>query len=185
MQLCLEGFYDGRIFHRVVPEFVLQGGALRQDTGEGGVSIYPEGPFKSEFHSRLKFVTRGLVACASRERDKNDSQFFICLQQSAPELDRRHTIFGQVVGNTLFNALKANDLEVDEETERPVYPPVIHKAEVFWNPFDDIVPRTSGLEWMDEHKDEESTLLKKKNNNNKRDRKSRRKRGAETKSVIA
>lgn len=118
----------------------MQAGALHQDTGQGGECVVgPGSHFESEFHSRLRFAVRGLVACAG-QRDQNDSQFFITLD-AAPQLNHKHTIFGQVVGDTVFNVLKANDLEVDEETERPVYPPKIVRAEVLWNPFEDIVPR--------------------------------------------
>lgn len=60
VQLCLEGYYDGTIFHRLVPGFVLQGGDPT-GTGEGGESIYGD-YFKEEVHSRLNFTHRGLLS---------------------------------------------------------------------------------------------------------------------------
>lgn len=60
IQLCLEGYYDGTIFHRMVPGFMIQGGDPT-GTGTGGESIYGK-PFADEFHQRLKFSHRGIVA---------------------------------------------------------------------------------------------------------------------------
>uniref|UniRef100_A0A6B2L5H7 PPIase cyclophilin-type domain-containing protein n=1 Tax=Arcella intermedia TaxID=1963864 RepID=A0A6B2L5H7_9EUKA len=137
IQLCLEGYYDGTIFHRIVKDYLVQGGDPT-GSGTGGESIYGE-PFKDEFHSRLRFSHRGIVSCASFGRDQNGSQFFITLGP-APELDKRNTIFGKVTGESLFNLLNMNSLEVDGN-ERPKKPPVIKRVEVLWNPFEDIVPR--------------------------------------------
>ncbi|CAG8460498.1 15346_t:CDS:2, partial [Dentiscutata heterogama] len=137
VQLALEGQYDSTIFHRVVPGFIIQGGDPT-GTGFGGESIYG-GPFEDEFHSRLRFVRRGLVAMANSGKNDNRSQFFITLDRT-DELQNKHTIFGTVVDDTVFNALKIGELETDEN-ERPLYPPKILSTEVVLNPFDDIVPR--------------------------------------------
>ncbi|CAG8510451.1 3534_t:CDS:2, partial [Racocetra fulgida] len=120
---------------RVVPGFIIQGG---DPTGTGGESIYG-GPFEDELHSRLRFVRRGLVAMANTGKNDNRSQFFITLDRT-DELQNKHTIFGKVVDDTVFNVLKIGELETDEN-ERPLYPPKIISTEVIWNPFDDIVPR--------------------------------------------
>jgi peptidyl-prolyl cis-trans isomerase SDCCAG10 len=104
----------------------------------GGESIY-EKPFADEFHSRLRFSHRGIVAMANTGRDTNQSQFFITLDK-APELQHKNTIFGKVAGDTFFNVLRINEFEVDEH-ERPLFPPKIIRVDVVWNPFDDIVPR--------------------------------------------
>eukprot|EP00878_Enallax_costatus_P024798 GHUV01026487.1.p1 GENE.GHUV01026487.1~~GHUV01026487.1.p1 ORF type:complete len:180 (+),score=32.63 GHUV01026487.1:331-870(+) len=110
VQLCLEGYYDGCIFHRIIKDFMVQTGDPT-GTGEGGESIY-SAPFKDEFHSRLKFSHRGLVACANRnEPHSNGSQFFITLDQ-CEWLDRKNTIFGKIVGDTIYNLLRMNDMEV-------------------------------------------------------------------------
>ncbi|KFM27736.1 Peptidyl-prolyl cis-trans isomerase CWC27-like protein [Auxenochlorella protothecoides] len=138
VQLCLEGYYDGTIFHRVLKDFMAQGGDPT-GTGQGGESIYGR-PFKDEVHSRLRFTHRGLLACANQNKpDTNGSQFFITLD-ATPQLERKYTIFGRVAGDTLYNLLRFNDLEVGED-DRPEHPPVLKRADVLWNPFDDIVPR--------------------------------------------
>ncbi|XP_016121067.1 peptidyl-prolyl cis-trans isomerase CWC27 homolog, partial [Sinocyclocheilus grahami] len=86
------GYYDGTIFHRVVPEFIVQGGDPT-GSGTGGESIYGR-PFKDEFHSRLRFNRRGLVAMANAGPHDNGSQFFFTLGR-ADELNNKHTIFGK------------------------------------------------------------------------------------------
>ncbi|KAG2388723.1 hypothetical protein C9374_000162 [Naegleria lovaniensis] len=68
---------------------------------------------------------------------------FVQLLNKLEALNFKHTIFGQVVGNTIFNVLKIAELEVDQN-DRPTYPPKIIRAEVIINPFDDIVPRKKG-----------------------------------------
>lgn len=137
IQLCLEGYYDNTIFHRIVKDFIVQGGDPT-GTGFGGESIYGQ-PFADEFHSRLKYRHRGMVGMANTGRDQNRSQFFITLGP-AGELEGKNTPFGKVTGNTIFNVLKLGEQEVNEE-DRPLYPPRILAAEVLSNPFDDIVPR--------------------------------------------
>ncbi|XP_062510811.1 spliceosome-associated protein CWC27 homolog [Corticium candelabrum] len=137
VQLCLEGYYDGTIFHRIVAGFIIQGGDPT-GTGEGGESIY--GPsFRDEFHQRLRFVRRGLVGMASNGPNTNGSQFFFTLDR-ADELNKRHTLFGKVAGNTVFNMLRLAEKEIGPG-DRPLDPPKIIKTEVLSNPFDDIVPR--------------------------------------------
>lgn len=133
----MEGYYNNTIFHRVVKGFIAQGGDPNGD-GTGGESIYGA-PFKDEFHTRLRFTRRGLVASANAGRDDNGSQFFFTLGE-APELQNQHTIFGKVVGDTVFNMIKLGDVVVDHN-ERPLYPQKIIKTTVLLNPFDDIVPR--------------------------------------------
>ncbi|KAK9504318.1 hypothetical protein O3M35_010680 [Rhynocoris fuscipes] len=137
IQLCLEGYYNNTKFHRLVKGFIVQGGDPT-GTGEGGESIYGN-PFKDEFHSRLRFTRRGLVCMANSGKNDNGSQFFFTLGP-APELQNKHTIFGRVTGETLFNMLKLEEGEVDSD-ERPVYPHKIIGAEILANPFNDIVPR--------------------------------------------
>ncbi|XP_022672591.1 peptidyl-prolyl cis-trans isomerase CWC27 homolog isoform X2 [Varroa destructor] len=139
VQLCLEGFYDGTIFHRLIKGMCVQGGDPT-GTGEGGQSIYGK-PFRDEFHSRLRFVRRGLIAMASGGKDDNGSQFFFTLA-ATPHLNNKHTIFGKVAGDTLYNMLKLEDVDVDAD-DRPTFPQKIRRAEVIDNPFPDIEPRKS------------------------------------------
>ncbi len=111
-------------------------------TGTGGESIYGQ-PFPCELHSRLRFNRRGLLAMANTGHDDNTSQFFLTLDR-AEALQGKHTIFGKVVGDTIFNLLQIGELEVEEgegEGDRPLFPARILGAEVLMNPFEDMVPR--------------------------------------------
>ncbi|TEA24189.1 hypothetical protein DBR06_SOUSAS30810009 [Sousa chinensis] len=137
IQLCLEAYYDNTIFHRVVPGFIVQGGDPT-GTGTGGESIYGA-PFKDEFHSRLRFNRRGLVAMANAGPHDNGSQFFFTLGR-ADELNNKHTIFGKITGDTVYNMLRLTEVDIDDE-ERPRNPHKIKCCEVLFNPFDDIIPR--------------------------------------------
>lgn len=144
VQLCLEGYYEGCNFHRVIPNFLVQTGDPLNN-GLGGESIWDE-PFEDEISQRLRFSRRGIVAMASAGKNLNASQFFMTLDR-ADSLQGKSTIFGTITGDTIFNLLKVNDLEMTaEDRERPVYPPVIKSAEVLDNPFDDIVPRITAAE---------------------------------------
>ncbi|KIY48138.1 cyclophilin-like protein [Fistulina hepatica ATCC 64428] len=141
--LSLEGYYDGVIFHRIVPGFLVQTGD-RTGTGGGGESFFGE-PFEDEIHPRLRFAHRGLVAMANNgTKNSNDSQFIITLDR-ADELHGKHTLFGRCVGDTVYNVMKIGEMEIDK-TERPLYPPKIKRVRVVDNPFDDIVPRITAEE---------------------------------------
>ncbi|KAL8924531.1 MAG: hypothetical protein Q9208_004006 [Pyrenodesmia sp. 3 TL-2023] len=141
LQLCLDGYYNNTIFHRLVPGFVIQGGDPT-GTGEGGVAIYDGGLFDDEFHSRLKFNRRGLLGMANTGRkNDNGSQFFLTLGPTT-ELEGRNTMFGRVVGDTIYNLIKMGEAElIAEGSERPLYPTRITGAEILVNPFDDMVKR--------------------------------------------
>lgn len=88
------GYYDGLIFHRVIREFMIQGGDPT-GTGRGGESIWGK-PFKDEFSPTLKFDRKGLLAMANAGPNTNGSQFFITTVET-PWLNNHHTIFGEVV----------------------------------------------------------------------------------------
>lgn len=94
--------------------------------------------YKDEFHSRLRYNRRGLVGMASSEPDDNGSQFFFTLGPT-PELEKKNTLFGKIVGNTIYNMIKLNEYEC--VGERPLRPEKIISTEVVYNPFDDIKPR--------------------------------------------
>nr|GEY14918.1 peptidyl-prolyl cis-trans isomerase CYP57 [Tanacetum cinerariifolium] len=139
VQLCVDGYYDGTIFHRIIKSFMVQGGDPT-GTGTGGESIYG-GTFADEFHSRLRFNHRGLVACAnSNAPNTNGSQFFITLDR-CDWLDKKHTIFGKVTGDSLYNLLNLGEIETDKDDRPLESPPKILSIEVLWNPFDDVFPR--------------------------------------------
>ncbi|CDS39346.1 peptidyl prolyl cis trans isomerase CWC27 [Echinococcus multilocularis] len=137
VQLCMEGYYDDTTFHRLVKGFIVQGGDPT-GTGDGGESIY-DGPFKTESHSRLSFNRRGLMGMACPEPNCNGSQFFFTLGE-ALELNGKHTLFGRVVGNTLFNMLRLSEVDV-VNGDQPIRLHRILKTTVILNPYDDIVPR--------------------------------------------
>ncbi|BEI82528.1 hypothetical protein CcaverHIS002_0303960 [Cutaneotrichosporon cavernicola] len=143
VQLAMEGYYDGVIFHRVVKGFIVQTGDPT-GTGRGGESIYGE-PFQDEIHSRLKFNRRGLVGMANNsKRHTNNSQWFITLDR-ADELNGKHTLFGRIQGPTYYNVLNIGNLDVDAE-EKPLVPPKIKGIRIIENPFDDIVPRITAAD---------------------------------------
>jgi peptidyl-prolyl cis-trans isomerase SDCCAG10 len=141
LQHCLDGYYNGTIFHRVVSKFIVQGGDTT-GTGFGGESIYDNEPFADEFHTRLKFNRRGLLGMAnSGGANENGSQFFLTLGPT-PELGGKNTMFGRVVGDTIFNVMKMGDAEMTEEgSERPLYPEKITGTEILVNPFEDMDKR--------------------------------------------
>jgi peptidyl-prolyl cis-trans isomerase B (cyclophilin B) len=89
-KLAGDGFYDGLIFHRVIKDFMIQGGCP-QGTGTGG----PGYTFEDEFNQHK--VVRGALAMANAGPNTNGSQFFIVTTGEAPWLDGKHTVFGQVV----------------------------------------------------------------------------------------
>jgi cyclophilin family peptidyl-prolyl cis-trans isomerase len=88
-KLAGEGFYDGVIFHRVIPDFMIQGGDPT-GTGSGG----PGYQFEDEFNDHP--VARGALAMANAGPNTNGSQFFIVTADACPWLDGKHTVFGQV-----------------------------------------------------------------------------------------
>ena len=88
-KLAGDGFYDGLIFHRVIPDFMIQGGCP-EGTGTGG----PGYQFEDEFNEHK--VERGALAMANSGSNTNGSQFFIVTIAAAPWLDGKHTIFGEV-----------------------------------------------------------------------------------------
>jgi cyclophilin family peptidyl-prolyl cis-trans isomerase len=109
-KLAADGFYDGVIFHRVIPDFMIQGGDPT-GTGSGG----PGYTFEDEFNDHP--VIRGALAMANSGPNTNGSQFFIVTAEACPWLDGKHTVFGSVTdGMDVVDAI--SQLETDG-SDRP------------------------------------------------------------------
>jgi peptidyl-prolyl cis-trans isomerase B (cyclophilin B) len=104
--LAEKGFYDGLTFHRVIPDFVIQGGCPI-GTGTGG----PGYKIKCELTGENQYHDRGVLSMAHAGRDTGGSQFFIChSRRNTAHLDRNHTCFGKVVeGLDVIDAIRAGD----------------------------------------------------------------------------
>ena len=146
------------VFHRIVPDFLIQTGAIRQSSSQAAVdSTYRQAVNADEamerrqyeVHSRLRFNHRGQVAMALGVSDDDDPelqpQFFITLDE-APYLDGKHVLFGTITGPTMFNALRIGRTETDESTHQPVDlqdAPRIVSIKIVENPmFEDLTSQT-------------------------------------------
>ena len=120
-KLSGDGFYDGLVFHRVIKDFMLQGGCPL-GTGTGG----PGYTFEDEINDHK--IVRGALAMANAGPDTNGSQFFIVTTQEAPWLDGKHTVFGRVT-----EGMEAVDAIEGLETgagDKPVEDAVIERVEL-------------------------------------------------------
>ena len=119
--LAGKGFYDGLSFHRIIKDFMIQGGCP-QGTGTGG----PGYTFEDEFNQHK--VVRGALAMANAGPNTNGSQFFIVTTGAAPWLDGKHTVFGEIrEGMDVVDALEA--LPTDRR-DKPSEPAVIESVTV-------------------------------------------------------
>ena len=119
-KLSEDGFYDGLDFHRIIKDFMIQGGCP-EGTGTGG----PGYTFEDEFNQHK--VIRGALAMANAGPNTNGSQFFITTIEAAPWLDGKHTVFGRVTaGMEVVDALEG--LPTDAR-DKPSEPALIEKVE--------------------------------------------------------
>ncbi|MGD9969711.1 MAG: peptidylprolyl isomerase [Sulfuricurvum sp.] len=120
------GFYNGLTFHRIIKNFMVQGGDPT-GTGAGGESIWKK-PFKDEFKSGVVFDKAGILAMANAGPRTNGSQFFITTAPT-PWLNGYHTIFGKVVSG-MDTLAKLNDVPTSGQRngDRPLQPQKIIKA---------------------------------------------------------
>ena len=120
-KLSRDGFYDGVIFHRVSPDFMIQGGDP-DGTGIGG----PGYTFEDEINQHK--IVRGALAMANAGPNTNGSQFFIVTTGAAPWLDGKHTVFGQVTGG--MDAVDAIEALPTDGRDKPLEASQIESIEV-------------------------------------------------------
>jgi cyclophilin family peptidyl-prolyl cis-trans isomerase len=121
VKLSGDGFYDGITFHRVIPDFMIQGGCPRGD-GTGG----PGYEFEDEPNEHR--IVRGALAMANRGPDTNGSQFFIVTTDAAPWLDGKHTVFGRVTEG--MNVVDEISELPRDPSDRPREPVTIERVEL-------------------------------------------------------
>jgi cyclophilin family peptidyl-prolyl cis-trans isomerase len=120
-KLARDGFYDGVVFHRIIPDFMIQGGDPT-GTGMGG----PGYTFEDEFNEHK--VERGALAMANAGPNTNGSQFFIVTTAAAPWLDGKHTVFGRVTdGMDAVDTIEQVDRDAQDKPREPV---VIERVEL-------------------------------------------------------
>lgn len=120
-----DGYYNGVSFHRVMNDFMIQGGDP-EGTGRGGESIWGA-PFEDEFSSDYRNV-RGALSMANAGPGTNGSQFFIVQTTETPWLDGRHTVFGQVFeGMDVVDKIASVDVDGNDKPKEPV---LMEKVEI-------------------------------------------------------
>jgi cyclophilin family peptidyl-prolyl cis-trans isomerase len=120
-KLARDGFYEGVIFHRVIPDFMIQGGDPT-GTGTGG----PGYEFEDEFNEHR--VVRGALAMANAGPNTNGSQFFIVTAEATPWLDGKHTVFGKVTSG--MDVVDRICQAERDENDRPASPVAIERVEL-------------------------------------------------------
>jgi peptidyl-prolyl cis-trans isomerase B (cyclophilin B) len=121
LKLARDGFYDGVTFHRVIPDFMIQGGDPT-GTGTGG----PGYSFEDEFNQHK--VERGALAMANAGPNTNGSQFFVVTTEAAPWLDGKHTVFGRVMdGMNVVDDISEVETDANDKPREPV---VIERVEL-------------------------------------------------------
>ncbi len=120
-KLAADGFYDGLVFHRVIPDFMIQGGDPT-GTGSGG----PGYTFEDELNDHK--VVRGALAMANAGPNTNGSQFFIVTTEAASWLDGKHTVFGRVSEG--MEAVDAIESTATDASDRPVQPQTIERVDL-------------------------------------------------------
>ncbi|XP_035021163.1 RING-type E3 ubiquitin-protein ligase PPIL2 isoform X1 [Hippoglossus stenolepis] len=162
VRLCKKGYYDETVFHRSIRNFMIQGGDPT-GTGTGGESFWGK-PFKDEFRPNLSHTGRGILSMANSGPNTNKSQFFITFR-SCNYLDRKHTIFGRVVGG--FEALTAmENVESDPKSDKPKSEIKLISATVFVDPYEEAdaqiaAERAKELQRQEDEKEQASVSLKK------------------------
>lgn len=178
LQLCMDGFYDNMVFHRIIPGFLIQTGALRQPpvpVQQDALEKYRTAVQASralerrkyEVHSRLHFNHRGQIAMALGVDDDEDEeihpQFFITLDETS-HLDGKHVLFGTVVGPTLFNAIRIGQTDVEENAPAGdlEYAPRVTSVKIVENPIHTSLVPQAVVPWHVAKVDKDPAKRKKK-----------------------
>jgi cyclophilin family peptidyl-prolyl cis-trans isomerase len=120
-KLATDGYYDGLVFHRVIPDFMIQGGCPRGD-GTGG----PGYTFEDEFNDHP--VARGYLAMANSGPNTNGSQFFIVTAEECSWLDGKHTVFGRITaGHDVADRISLVERDM---RDRPLDPVVVESVQL-------------------------------------------------------
>ncbi|MDR1461358.1 MAG: peptidylprolyl isomerase [Campylobacteraceae bacterium] len=125
ISLAKNGYYDGVIFHRIIKNFMIQGGDPT-GSGLGGTSMWNK-PFEDEVSPYTLFEKEGLLAMANSGKNTNKSQFFITTVLT-PWLNGRHTIFGEVIDG--MNVVKKIENSATDTNNKPINPQTIIKVHV-------------------------------------------------------
>ena len=149
IRLAKKGYYNGVLFHRNIRNFMIQGGDPT-GTGKGGSSIWGKN-FQDEFDGPLTHDSRGVVSMANKGKNTNSSQFFITYRPSK-HLDRKHTIFGRVVGG-LDTLDKLENTTVDE-SNRPMNNLIMENVVVFVDPFEEFQRQRRAKDETEKEKEE-------------------------------
>ncbi|KYQ94037.1 cyclophilin-type peptidylprolyl cis-trans isomerase [Tieghemostelium lacteum] len=133
--LCEEGYYNGVIFHRLIKNFMIQGGDPT-GSGRGGNSLW-EKPFKDEFNKELKHSERGILSMANHGPNTNGSQFFITFKE-CKHLDQKHTVFGRVIdGMDVLNLMEMVKVNSNDEPLTPIK--ILSTNILGENPFENVL----------------------------------------------
>ncbi|KAL2075584.1 hypothetical protein VTL71DRAFT_527 [Oculimacula yallundae] len=149
VQLAKKGYYNGVKFHRNIRNFMIQGGDPT-GTGKGGTSIWGKN-FMDEFDGPLTHDARGVMSMANKGKNTNSSQFFITYK-AAKHLDRKHTIFGRVVGG--LDVLQKLENVPGDDGNRPLEDIVMDNVVVFVDPFEEFQKQKREKDDLEKEKEE-------------------------------
>ncbi|KAH7419303.1 peptidyl-prolyl cis-trans isomerase-like protein-like 2 [Cadophora sp. MPI-SDFR-AT-0126] len=149
VQLAKKGYYNGVKFHRNIRNFMIQGGDPT-GTGKGGTSIWGKN-FQDEFDGPLTHDSRGVMSMANKGKNTNSSQFFITYK-AAKHLDRKHTIFGRVVGG--MDVLQKLENVPCDDGNRPLEDIVMDNVVVFVDPFEEFQKQKREKDEAEKEKEE-------------------------------
>ncbi|KAI9049049.1 hypothetical protein LZ554_006897 [Drepanopeziza brunnea f. sp. 'monogermtubi'] len=149
VHLAKKGYYNGVKFHRNIRNFMIQGGDPT-GTGKGGTSIWGKN-FMDEFDGPLTHDARGVMSMANKGKNTNSSQFFITYKP-AKHLDRKHTIFGRVVGG--MDVLTKLENVPGDDGNRPLEDIVMENVVVFVDPFEEFQKQKRERDELEKQKEE-------------------------------